>query len=78
MKLEQNANGAWRVLMDFPITEQADVETAAVRLFSQASQVPRLRIRDGMTVLSRTQPDTIGGVLVWEPIQHHTNQEHTA
>lgn len=76
MKLEQNSNGAWRVLMDFPLTDQADVETAAVRLFSQANQVPRLRIRDGMTILSRTQPNTIGGVLVWEPIQHH--QEQTA
>jgi len=65
MKLEQAHSSNWRVVMEFPCCDIADVQAAAMRLFSHANDKPVLRIRDGQTILAKAQSDTACGVLVW-------------
>lgn len=68
MKLELLNCGRWRGLMSFPFSEQNDVQRAAVILFSQSVEPPSLRIHDGIHVIAKTKPETVGGVLVWENV----------
>jgi hypothetical protein len=78
MKLEQNVNGAWRCLLEFPSADLLDVQIAAMRLFSHGPQPQRLRIRDAHLVLYRTEQHH--GLITWisNPIPATTPGETAA